>query len=189
MTTPDAPDVPDPDDREALVAALVDLEHHLATAGWDAAPRLFALVRTDDLIEAEPELARAQGLRGSADGGFPDALTAIEQDEFRPTGDLGADLAAIVWPEAVHGCAVSLESTFRSGPDDADPEPTTAGSGTEEVRVVVGVTRAGSRHGLARLKSQPGELLAADELVPQLVTALAHTLADTPEGPTGPVDG
>ncbi|MCW2811438.1 MAG: hypothetical protein JWP61_1896, partial [Friedmanniella sp.] len=46
----------------------------------------------------------------------------------------------------------------------------------QEIRVVVGVDRAGHRHGVARLKSQPDELLAAEDLVPGLATALAHTL-------------
>src|SRR5205823_5836164 len=45
--------------REALLAALVELEHHVAEGGWDAPPRLFALVETDALAAAEPDLARA----------------------------------------------------------------------------------------------------------------------------------
>ena len=46
----------------------------------------------------------------------------------------------------------------------------------QEIRVVVGVDRAGQRHGVARLASQPGELLGAADLVPGLAAALAHTL-------------
>ena len=41
---------------------------------------------------------------------------------------------------------------------------------------MVGVDRAGNRHGVGRLASAPEELLGAPELVPGLVSALAHTL-------------
>ena len=40
-----------------------------------------------------------------------------------------------------------------------------------------GVDRAGNRHGVARLASRPDELLGAQDLVPGLAAALAHTLA------------
>jgi len=46
----------------------------------------------------------------------------------------------------------------------------------QEIRVVVGADRAGNRHGVARLVSNPGELLGAEDLVPGLAAALAHTL-------------
>ena len=69
MTTPAT--VGDQDRREALLAALVELEHHVAQAGWDAPARLFALVETDALVAAEPDLARSLQLRTSADGAAP----------------------------------------------------------------------------------------------------------------------
>ncbi len=102
-----------PDERhDALVAALVDLERHVGTAGWDQPTRLFALVLTDVFAEAEPELAAELQLRTTADGGSPGALTAIEQEDFAPTGDLVADLEQLEWPESVFGCAVSAVRTF-----------------------------------------------------------------------------
>ena len=39
-----------------------------------------------------------------------------------------------------------------------------------------GDTRAGGRYGVARLRSNPEDLLAADDLVPGLGDALARTL-------------
>ena len=80
------------DRRDALLAVLVELEHHVGESGWDVPPRLFALVETDALAAAEPALARSLGLRTTADGAAPGALTAIEQDSFVPTDDLLADL-------------------------------------------------------------------------------------------------
>src|SRR4051812_45443285 len=102
LMSPSATPAVVPEDRqEALVAALVELEHHVGESGWDAPPRLFALVETDALAAAEPDLARSLGLRTTADGAAPGALTAIEQDTFRPSGDLLTDLDGIEWPEDV----------------------------------------------------------------------------------------
>ena len=168
----------------ALIAALLELERHVREGGWDPPVRLFALALTDDLVASEPELAAALGLRGSAMGGPDDALTAIEQDGFVSTGDLLEDLAAVEWPETVFGCAISVERTFLPTTVEVDlPEDPAAAAelvathpDREDVRVLVGVDRAGHRHGVARLVSQPDELLAADDLVPGLTSALAHTL-------------
>jgi hypothetical protein len=172
------------DEAAALVAALVDLERHVAAAGWDAPPRLFALVRTDALVAAEPALAARLGLRTSAEGAPPGALTAIEQDEFIPGGDLLADLEAVQWPPTVAGCAVSAVRTFLpAGAEGELPDQDEQAAAyvanhpqRQDVRVVVGVDRSGHRHGVARLASQPDELLAADDLVPGLAMVLTHTL-------------
>jgi hypothetical protein len=169
MTGPDP--LGEQDRREALLAALVELEHHVAEGGWDAPPRLFALVETDELAAAEPDLARALGLRTTADGASPGALTAIEQDTFAPTEDVLSDLATVrtFLPSTVE---VELPE------DPAQAAALVAGHpAAEEIRVVVGVDRSGAQHGVARLRSQPDELLAGTDLVPGLATALAHTLA------------
>ena len=49
----------------------VDLEKHVAEAGWDQPPRLFALVETVDLLRREPHLATELGLDGSTPGDGP----------------------------------------------------------------------------------------------------------------------
>jgi hypothetical protein len=54
----------------------------------------------------------------------------------------------------------------------------------QEMRVVVGVDRAAHRHGVARIRSRPEELLGAADLVPGLTDALAHTLAPPPDNET-----
>ncbi|HEY5822631.1 MAG TPA: PPA1309 family protein [Propionibacteriaceae bacterium] len=166
--------------RDALIAALIDLEHHVAEAGWDQVPRLFALVRTEVLVASEPALAEQLGLQPTAD----DALTAVEQDTFASSGDVVGDLSAIEWPQGVFGCAISLVRTFLPAAYEADlpADPAAAAAAVavhperQEIRVVVGVDRSGHRHGVARLVSQPDQLLAGDDLVPGLAAALTHTL-------------
>jgi hypothetical protein len=178
------PTVGEQDRREALLAALVELEHHVGEAGWDAPARLFALVETDALVAAEPGLAEALNLRTSADGGAPGALTAIEQDTFVPTDDLLGDLGGIEWPDEVFGSAVATVRTFLPSSVEVElPEdPAEAAAlvaahpAAQEIRVVVAVDRSGAQHGVARLRTQPEELLAGTDLVPGLATALAHTL-------------
>ena len=172
------------DAQVALIAALLELERHVRDGGWDQAPRLFALVLTDELVASEPELAQTLGLRSTAQGGPVGGFTAVEQDEFAPSGDLLGDLAGLEWPKTVQGCAVCVERSFlppaAEGRIPEDPveaaEFVAAHPERQDVRVVVGVDRAGHQHGLARLVSAPDELLAADDLVPGLVAALAHTL-------------
>ena len=179
-----AADLPGQERHDALVAALVELERHVGAAGWDQPPRLFALVLTDVFAEAEPTLAAELGLRTSAAGAPPGALTAIEQESFAATGDLVADLTQLEWPGTVFGCAVSAERTFLpAGAEDGIPDDPDAAAAyvaahpdRQEIRVVVGADRTGSRHGVARLVSNPGELLGAEDLVPGLAEALAHTL-------------
>ena len=41
---------------------------------------------------------------------------------------------------------------------------------------MVGVTRDGPSHGVARVRGEDGDLLSGADLVPALASALAHTL-------------
>ena len=149
----DAPGQDAPGQADALLAALLELERHVGKDGWDQPPRLFALVLTDVIAAAEPVVAAELGLRGTAAGGPPDALTAVRT--FLPAAlenEIPEDPAAAAVYVAAH------------------PQ-------RQEMRIVVGADRAGNRHGLARLVDQPTELLASRDLVPGLAEALAHTLA------------
>jgi hypothetical protein len=184
-------ETPHPDDHgDALVAALVELDRHLGAAGWDQPTRLFGLVLTDVLAAAEPGLAAELGLRTTAAGGPPAALTAIEQEEFAPSGDLLADLATLEWPETIFGCALSTERTFLPATfeDDLPDDPgeaahfVAAHPARQDLRVVVGVDRVGHRHGVARLASRPEELLGGADLVTGLAEVLARTLSRPPDG-------
>ncbi len=62
----------------ALRSVVLEVERHVADAGWDGAPRLFALADTVALLEAAPQLAESLGL---GDGEVPpDSLTPVEQE-------------------------------------------------------------------------------------------------------------
>ena len=175
------PGIGDPD---ALVAALIELDRHVGRDGWDTPPRLFALVLSDVLATVEPQLSAELGLLTTAAGAAPGALTAIEQDEFTSSGDLVGDLALLEWPSTVYGCALATVRMFLPAAADVDlPDDAKAAAETvaahprrQEIRVVVGADRAGNRHGVARLATEPDELLGAPDLVPGLAAALAHTL-------------
>lgn len=167
-------------DHSRLIAALADVERHVADPGWDQPARLFALVPTTDLLEREPQL------KGRVPEGAEDALSAIEQDGFAGGEDVLERLGTIYWPETVSGVALAMErsllpSQYEAEIPDDDEEAARYVANHEarvDVRFVVGATRDGSRHGLARLKSQPDELLGAEDLVPGLADALAATLED-----------
>lgn len=155
----------------------LEVEAHVATEGWDQGPRLFALVRTADLIAREPALADQL----SSD---PDSITPVEQelDASRELEDL---LTEIEWPDAVIGCAAVIERIML--PPEAelglpdDPEALLIVASTHpdrsEVRLVAAVTRDGRAHSTVRAR-QPAEaeLLEGPDLVPGLVEHLRDTL-------------
>lgn len=163
---------------DALVAALVEVERHVSGLGWDQPARLFALVPTAALLAAEPSLAE------HLSAGSPDGYSLIEQEAFRQGDDLAETLARIAWPATVAGCALALERAFLPADAEVDlpGDPDAAAlavaehPGRLDLRVVVGVTRDGERHGVARVRGQGGELLGGPDLVPALADALAHTL-------------
>lgn len=172
------------DSESALVAALIDLEHHVAEQGWDQPARLFALVETDALVAAEPTLAQQLGLRTTAEGAPPGALTAIEQEGFHTGEGLTEVMAQISWPETVTGCALALERNFLPARFEADiPDGIDEAErfvvnhpDRQELRVVAGSLREGEGYAVARLRSEPDELLGGRELVPGVVAACATTL-------------
>ena len=164
--------------EHALISALVEIEHHVGRAGWDQPARLFALVRTDALIRQEPSLS-AHLKQGS-----DDSLSSIEQEDFVAGEDLLATLTGLQWPATVSGCAIALERTFLPAayeselPENPDEQAEFVAHHPhrEDVRVVVGALRDGGRHGVARLVSNPNELLGGTDLVPGLAEAVARTL-------------
>ena len=169
-------------DLTALTACLLELERHIASAGWEQPVRLFALVPTAELAAAEPDLVTADPDRS------PDHLSAVEQDEFAPESDLLAALAGIMWPEGVVGCAVSLVRSFLPADAEGDiPEGPAAEEYVhrhpqrQDVRAVVGVLRDGGSHGVARLAQHPDDLLAAPDLLPGVTRALVETFAPMPD--------
>jgi hypothetical protein len=165
-----------------LEPALAEIEAHVAAAGWDRPPALFALVPAGRFLADDPETGQRLGL----DRLPPDSLTPVEQDAL-PDGPLDEVLAGIAWPEAVTGCALSQEIVIlppsaEAGLTDAEA----AGRAIEhperrEARLVIGVLRDGTSAALLRLRSADGaddDLLTGPDLAPNLVRGLLATFAD-----------
>lgn len=164
-----------------LVRALIEIERHAASAGWDQPPRLFALASTTELLDREPALAEQLGL--SPDAG---PITPIEQEQVPIDRPLDDTLAEIAWPPTVIGCALAIErlvlppSAEATMPEDDAEAITYAHSHPDraEIRLVVGVLRDGTRQAVMRVRGheEPGELVVQPDLSPQLSDALAATL-------------
>lgn len=172
-----------------LTKAVLEIDEYAAGLGWDQPARLFALVDTAQLREQEPGLAGQLGL-ADEDGTPSGALTPVEQDELPAGTPLDEFLATIGWPDAVAGCALTLErlmlpqSTEESVPEDLDEAELTRWVAEhperQEVRMTVGVLRDGGRESALRLreKDDTTEVLTGAGLVPGLADALAATFAD-----------
>lgn len=166
-----------------LAAVVAEIEQHANAFGWDRPPSLFALVPTAQLLTAEPDLAAALGLAGSAPD--PDDLTPIEQE---PLADEPLDeaLAKIEWPGVVTGCALVNEVLVLPPSAGQAPEDTEAVKWASdhperrEVRMVVAVLRDGSRASLLRIRPTAVDaeehLVPGPDLAPNLAAALLATL-------------
>ncbi|WP_299051264.1 PPA1309 family protein [uncultured Nocardioides sp.] len=175
----------DLDTDPALAAAVLEIEGHVAGAGWDQPGRLYALVETARLVEREPSLAVQAGLAdASADG----SLTPIEQDQLPQERPLEEMLAEMAWPAEVAGCVAVVERlVLPPGADDelpADPEDAEAFARShpdrQEVRMVAGVTRAGATYCALRLRAHDDDtsVVTGSDLVPGLVELVRSTLDD-----------
>jgi hypothetical protein len=161
-----------------LEALVLELERHASRAGWDSAPRLYALVEAPELYRNEPETARRLGVPDE-----PGRLAALEQPEL-PTGKPVEDLlGGIEWPDGVTGCVLVVERVILPADAEEDlPEDDPVGwasrhPGREDVRLVVGVLREGERHSAMRLRGHDSDdqVMSGPELVPALAEALAST--------------
>lgn len=160
---------------------VLDLERHSAEVGWDSPPRLYALVDARELHTQEPELAKQLGIPEGID-----TIAALEQPPLPDDTAIEDVLAAIAWPDGVTGCALVVERIVL--PPDAEDEMPAADADAmsfatghparEDVRVVVGVLRDGTRHSALRMRGHDTEdnVLSGPDLVPTLADALAATL-------------
>lgn len=188
---PETPRVGDLDVDPALASAVLEIEQHASTLGWDQPAKLFALVDTAQLVEREPALAAAMGLDDAAEQG---SLTAVEQDGLDPRTALERSLETITWPADVTGCAAVVERTVLPPEADAEiPEdPQEAASyaashpARQELRLVAGATRAGATYCAMRFRSHDDDtkVVGGTDLVPALLELLAATLAEA----TDPTD-
>ncbi|MFE2290506.1 PPA1309 family protein [Streptomyces sp. NPDC059452] len=168
-----------------LTVAVLEIDAYASTLGWDQPARLFALVDTARLRVQEPALATQLGLDDAAS--TTASLTPIEQDELPAGTALDEFLGTIAWPDAVVGCAMTVErlmlppSAEASVPEGLSDKKLTQWVAKhpdrQEVRMTVAVLRDGARESAVRLreKDSPTEVLTGAGLVPGLAEALAAT--------------
>jgi len=169
---------------DPLSVAALDTERHVAASGWDQLPRLFALVRTADLLRREPQLRVGMGGSDLAEG----ALTAIEQDGLHRSTDLESVLGRVAWPEEVDGCAFAVERMVvppdaeRGLPDDPDAAVTALANhpGRRDVRLLVAVLRDGASICLLRQRQHDADdaVATGPDLASGLVAALRATFEE-----------
>lgn len=178
------------------VAEFVDAE------GWGRSPQMFALVRTTDLVAAEPalidEVDAADELTPIAQDPLPDHVAggSMALDEF---------LATTSWPPAVAGCVLVQEivvlppdaeedldealTPLLADADAADAAGRAAAHahpGRREARLFAAVLRSGNSLCLLQLRPEESEDDGADldlrtypNLAPNLVEALRHTFEES----------
>ena len=158
-----------------------EVEGHVAEAGWDQPPQLFALVQTEALLRAEPQLAQSMGLVP----GDPSSLTPVAQDALGD-GPLDEQLASLVFGADVLGVVLALEVLVLPPSAEALLEADPAAVAAEhperrEVRMVVGVARGGTTSCVLRLRGageDADERVTGPDLAPALSAALLATLED-----------
>ncbi|MHC3473644.1 PPA1309 family protein [Streptomyces sp. 7R007] len=170
-----------------LTRAVLEIDEYASGLGWDQPARLFALVDTARLRAQEPALAAQLGLE---DEQASSGLTPIEQDEIPAGKPLDEFLGTIAWPDAVAGCALTVErlmlppSAEAAVPEGLDGARLTKWVAEhpdrQEVRMTVAVLRDGARESALRLreKDSPTEVLTGRDLVPGLAEALSATFEE-----------
>ena len=155
----------------------------MAEAGWDQPPQLFALVDTEELLRAEPQLAGTMGLVADR----PGSLTPVAQEPLQQ-GPLDEVLAGIEFGDQVLGVVLahevlvlppSAEAAARDADGPLDVAAVAAHPEAREVRMVVGVVRDGGRSAALRLRGVDGaadDVVVGADLAPALSDALLGTL-------------
>ena len=170
------------DPSPPLARAVVEIEQHVASDGWDQGPRLFALAATSDLLSREPALADRLGL--GTDAPALGQLTPVEQE--LPERDLEDILAGLAWPTTVVGCALALERIVLPPAAESGMPPRAAEAAAwaarhpdrADVRLVVAVMRDGARWSVLRVRGRDADLLRNPDLAPDLADALAATFTE-----------
>jgi hypothetical protein len=178
---------------DPLTRAVLELDEYAAGLGWDQPTPPLALVATARPRTEEPEIAGQLGLDEDA-GQQADSLTPVEQDELPTGAPLDEFLATIAWPEAVAGCAMTVERLMLPQSAEAAVPEELQEEGAEErlsqwvadhperqeVRLTVAVLRDGKRESALRLRAKDSatEVLTGAGLVPGLADALAATFEE-----------
>jgi hypothetical protein len=175
-----------PEATFALASAVLEVERHVAAAGWDAPVRVFALIRTSAALAAEPSLAgqMTSDVLAAATT-TPWHLTSVEQEGLPAADDLEDLLAGLGWPPTVEGAVVTVERiVLPPAAEDAMPADPDAALGylmshpdRSDVRLAVGVLRGGASWCAARTRAFDADDRVAQGplLVPGLVDAVRST--------------
>ncbi len=176
--------------QEQLRTVVTESERGAARLGWDRPPAIYALVHTEQLLQA-PDLPEdiADQLRESWDG-TATHLSAIAQDPL-PEDNLEEMLPELAWPEAVAGAAVAVERAIIP-PEVEDQVPEDPQEAAEfvadhpdhtDVRLTVGVLRGGESW--CAIRTQPFDsddrVGSGENLVPGLVDLLQLGFSELPE--------
>ena len=165
-----------------LAECALETERHVASAGWDQAPRLFAIARNADLLGREPALA------GQLQGADPAAYSTIEQEGLPQTSNIESLLRQLAWPPEVDGVALAIERIVV--PPEAEQglpdNPTEAADALAahpdraDVRLFVAVLRDGNSICLLRQRAHDTDdkVAVGKDIAPGLVHALRVTLDD-----------
>ena len=167
---------------------MTETEAHVAAFGWDQPVRVFALVRTNEALAADPDIAElldADTVDESRTA--PELLMVVEQEGLPAAADLEHLLAQLAWPESVHGAAISVERLVLPPAAQDEAEAITdaaerlaflqARPDREDIRMVVGVLRSGESWCALRSRTHDDDasIYQGEQLVPGLTEALAAT--------------
>lgn len=185
MTT--SPTDPSPRQR-ALTEAVVDIERHVSSLGWDSPVLVFSLVRTAAALAVNPALA-AELPEGAEESARldPEHLLSIEQDGLPQADTLEELLAQLGWPEEVDGAAIVVErivvppeaETDMPRDPDAAVAYLEAHPDRQDVRIVAGVLRSGESWCALRSRNHDTDdaVGGSPDAVPGLVEALRATFS------------
>lgn len=171
-----------------LAETVREIEMHVSTGGWDAAPRVFAIIRTKQALADSPELAQQMPELPAQVEANEFSMLSIEQEDLAPAASLEELLGSIAWPPTVHGAAVTVERVMVPPTAEAampsDPDAAIAylaeHPDRQDVRLAVGVLRDGPSWCAVRTRAHDDEKAVAlgPDLVPGLVEALRATFED-----------
>ncbi len=167
---------------------MTETEAHVAAFGWDQPVRVFALVRTDEALAADPDIAELLDAATVEESRTdPELLMVVEQEGLPAAADLEHLLAQLAWPESVHGAAISVERLVLPPAAQDEAEAITdaaerlaflqARPDREDIRMVVGVLRSGESWCALRSRTHDDDasIYQGEQLVPGLTEALAAT--------------
>lgn len=167
---------------------MTETEAHVAAFGWDQPVRVFALVRTDEALAADPDIAELLDAATVEESRTdPELLMVVEQEGLPAAADLEHLLAQLAWPESVHGAAISVERLVLPPAAQEEAEAITdaaerlaflqARPDREDIRMVVGVLRSGESWCALRSRTHDDDasIYQGEQLVPGLTEVLAAT--------------